>query len=144
MSGSRPVRTPSGVINVEPVNAPLRRGTVVRLRSIDTWSVMRTGFLLSMSIAVVIVVAVAVLWLLFSATGVFDAIGRTGDNIIGTTTNPHPVEVWLTFPRLMVITLIVAVIEVILTTAALTLLASLYNVASSMVGGVEATLSEDR
>ena len=37
MSGSRPVRTPSGVINVEPVTAPAaRRGASVRVSSIDT------------------------------------------------------------------------------------------------------------
>src|SRR6478609_5875533 len=145
MSGSRPVRTPAGVVNVEPVNAPARRGgptrARVRVSNLDTWSVMRTAFVLSLSIAVVIVVAVCALWLLFSVTGVFDALGRTADDIAGSSAN---VKAWFSFPRVAGLTLVIGVIEVVLTTAALTLLASLYNIAAGWVGGVEATLSDQR
>src|SRR6478609_626385 len=142
MSGSRPVKTPAGLVNVEPVNAPARKaGARVRLTTLDTWSVMRTSFVLSLAIAVVILVAVLTLWTLFSVTGVFDALGRTADDIAGSSAN---VQAWFSFPRVAGLTLVIGVVEVVLTTAALTLLASLYNIAAGWVGGVEATLSDQR
>jgi hypothetical protein len=143
MSGSRPVQTPAGLVNVEPITARGGRGTAaqVRIANIDTWSVMRTSFVLSLAIAVVITVAVFTLWLLFSITGVFDALGRTADDIAGSSAN---VRAWFSFPRVAGLTLVVGVVEVVLTTAALTLFASLYNIAAGWVGGVEATLSEQR
>ena len=143
MSGSRPVKTPAGVVNVEPINAPARRSTNanVRISTLDTWSVMRTAFVLSLSIAVVIFVAVMTLWGLFTVTGVFDALGRTADDIAGSSAN---IQAWFSFPRVAGLTLVIGVVEVVLTTAALTLLASLYNIAAGWVGGVEATLSEQR
>lgn len=142
MSGGRPVRTPGGMINVEPVNAPApRRGAaVVRLRSLDTWSVMRVGFVLSLAIAVVIVVAVMTLWFLFTVTGVFDTVGRNLEDVLDSTN----VSAWFSLPRVLGILLVVSAVEVVLTTAALTLVASLYNMTASWVGGVEATLSEER
>src|SRR6478609_3792201 len=143
MSGSRPVQTPAGLVNVEPVGAPRVRsnGATVRIANLDTWSVMRTAFVLSLSIAVVIFVAVMVLWGLFTVTDVFDALGRTADDIAGSSAN---IQAWFSFPRVAGLTLVVGVVEVVLTTAALTLLASLYNIAAGWVGGVEASLSEQR
>jgi hypothetical protein len=141
MSGGRPIRTPAGMINAQPVAPAARRGAVVRVSSIDTWTVMRTGFVLSLSIAIVIFVAVLALWALFTAAGVFDAVGNTADDIAGSSSN---LEKWFTFPRVAGITLVVGVIEVVLVTAAMTLVASLYNTAAGWVGGVEVTLSEQR
>lgn len=139
--GTRPVQTPAGTVHVAPVGAP--RDAVVRVSAIDTWSVMRTSFLLSLAFAVVVIVAVALLWTLFSFAGVFDAVGRTADDIAGAGSTLD-VQSWLTFPRVMGVTLLVAVIEVVLVTAAATLVASLYNLAAGWVGGFELLLSEQR
>jgi len=155
MSESRPVRTPAGVINVEPVNAgpsapkkaaaaparPAGRGALVRVKSVDTWSVMRAGFVLSLAIAIVILVAVMTLWALFAASGVFDSLSRIIDDVVGASANA---EVWFSFSRVVLITAVIASIEVVLTTAALTLVAALYNLAAGWVGGIEITLVDDR
>lgn len=141
MSGSRPVRTPAGVVHVQPVGAA--RDAHVRVVGVDTWSVMRTGFLLSLSIAIVIVIAVAVLWTLFSLAGVFDSVGRTADDIAGANSS-FDLNEWFAFPRVMGVTLLVSVVEVVLVTAAMTLVASLYNLVAGWVGGVEIALGEDR
>ena len=142
MSGGRPVRTPSGYINVESVNAPARpSGAVVRLRHLDTWSVMRTSFVLALSIALVILVAVLTLWTLFTVTGVFDTVGRNVEDVLGTSTN---VAAWFGLPRVIGLTLLLSAVQVVLTTAALTLLAALYNITAGWTGGFEASLYEDR
>ena len=155
MSEGRPIRTPAGVINVEGVDparpaagsgagagaGSARSGPVrARVSNIDTWSVMRTAFVLSIAIAVVILVAVLVLWGLFEVTGVWDAVSRATDGVFDESSN---VDAWFSLPRVMLVTVVVGVVEVVLTTAALTLLASLYNVAGSWVGGLEITLTDE-
>jgi hypothetical protein len=142
MSTPRPVRTPAGVVHVQPVGAT-RGDAHVRVVAVDTWSVMRTGFVLSLSFAIVIVVAVTVLWTMFSIAGVFDAVGRTADDIAGANSS-FDVRDWLSFPRVMGLTLLVSVVEVVLVTAAMTLIASLYNLAAGWMGGIEIGLSEQR
>ena len=71
----------------------------------------------------------------------FSAVGGTIDDIAGTSSN---IEAWFTFPRVVGVTLVLGVVEVVLVTAAITLFASLYNIAAGWVGGVEVTLSEHR
>src|SRR4051794_29139628 len=112
MSGSRPVKTPAGTVNVEPINAPRRPNAdaQVRITNLDTWSVMRTSFVLSLAIAVVILVAVLTLWALFTVTGVFDALGRTADDIAGSSAN---IQAWFSFPRVAGLTLVIGVVEVV-------------------------------
>ena len=157
MSGSRPVRTPAGVVNVEPVAGaargtgdgparrdvedPVRRAGVMRFRSFDTWSVMRTAFVLSIAIAIVILVAVLALWALFTVTGVFSSVSRVIDDVAGSS---YHAKAWFSLPRVLLVTILVGLVEVVLTTAAITLLASLYNAAASWTGGVEVVVSEDR
>ena len=138
------MRTPAGVVHVQPVGAARAPGAAhARLVALDTWSVMRTGFVLSLSFAVVIIVAVTVLWAMFSVAGVFDAVGRTADDIAGTNSR-FDINDWFAFPRVMGLTLLVSVIEVVLVTAAMTLTAALYNLAAGWMGGVELTLTEQR
>lgn len=137
----RSFQTPAGVVRVEHVGRS--RDSVVRISAIDTWSVMRTSFMLSLSFAIVIIVAVGVLWGLFEVAGVFDAVGRTADDIAGAGSTLD-VASWLSFPRVMGLTLLVAVVEIVLVTAAATLFASLYNLVAGWVGGFEAYLSEQR
>ena len=50
---------------------------------VDPWSVTKAAFLLSLTVAVVLVVAVALLWLVFYVTGVFGTLSRTIDEVIG-------------------------------------------------------------
>jgi hypothetical protein len=72
---------------------------------------------------------------------VFDTIGRQLDDIAGSSAN---LSEWFAFERVALLTVLLAAVEVVLTTAALTLLAALYNIAASWGGGIEATLADDR
>jgi hypothetical protein len=101
---------------------------------------MKVGFVLSIAFAIVIVVAISLLWLLFSLAGVFDTVGRTINEVVGSSVDART---WLSFARVSGATLLVAAVEIVLTTALITLGATLYNLAAGFVGGVEVMLTED-
>ncbi len=132
---SRPVAA-----TATPLGPRRARLMVTRL---DPWSVMKTSFMLAVSIAVVIVVAVAVLWMVLQVTGVFDSITRTVDDLTGTGTTTVDVGTLISFGRVMGIALVIAGVEVILVSALATLFAFLYNLSVGITGGLQVTLSED-
>jgi hypothetical protein len=105
---------------------------------------MKTAFLLSIAFGIVTVVAVAVVWSVLGAAGVWDAINQTVSDVLGGSggTNFH-VEDYVGTSRVMGFTMIVAVVDVVLITAISTLAAFLYNLAAALLGGLEVTLAED-
>jgi hypothetical protein len=111
---------------------------------IDPWSVMKTAFLLSIALGVVTVIAVAVVWSVLGAAGVWDSINKTVQEVIGGESgSTFDVENYVGTSRVMGFTMIVAVVDVVLITAIATLGAFLYNLAASLLGGIEVTLAED-
>jgi hypothetical protein len=131
-----------------PPSAPARpRGTRrarLRLVHLDPWSVMKTAFLLSIAFGIVVVVAVAVVWSVLSAAGVWTSINKTVADVVGgDTTSTFDIRNYVGTSRVLGFTLIVAVLDVILVTAISTLAAFLYNLAAALLGGVEVTLAED-
>jgi hypothetical protein len=126
---------------------PRRKGTRrarLRLVHLDPWSVMKTSFLLSIALGIVTVVAVAVVWSVLDAAGVWDSINQTvGDVLGGDATQTFDVKDYVGTSRVLGFTMIVAVVDVVLITAISTLGAFLYNLAAALLGGVEVTLAED-
>jgi hypothetical protein len=131
-----------------PVGAtPRPRGTRrarLRLVHLDPWSVMKTSFLLSIAFGIVTVVAVAVVWSVLGAAGVWDSINQTVSDVLGgDSTQNFDVQNYVGTSRVLGFTMIVAVVDVVLITAISTLAAFLYNLAAALLGGVEVTLAED-
>lgn len=124
-----------------PPGPAVRRARVAVSR-VDPWSVLKLAFLLSVALAVVTVVAVAVLWGILSAAGVFDSIASTVAKVAGSTTTTSSVTQFLSFSRVLGFTAIVAVVDAVLLTALATLGAFLFNLAAGLVGGVDVTLTE--
>lgn len=110
---------------------------------LDPWSVMKTAFMLSISLAIVILMALALLWWTLDVTGVFAAIGRTIDDVAGTSTTAFDFMSLVGFNRVMGIALVLAAIEIVLVSALSTLFAFLYNLSVGLTGGLEVTLAED-
>ncbi|AOP44857.1 hypothetical protein SL103_00040 [Streptomyces lydicus] len=110
----------------------------------DPWSVMKVSFLLSIALGICTVVAAAVLWMVMNAMGVFSTVGGT---ISEATANGDgggfDLQGFLSLPRVLLFTSIIAVIDVVLATALATLGAFIYNLSAGLVGGVELTLAED-
>lgn len=133
-SGSRPSTTGRG----------RTRKARLRMTHLDPWSVMKTSFLLSVAFGIVTVIAVAVVWSVLGAAGVWDSINQTVQEVIGGDTGEaFDVENYVGTSRVMGFTMIVAVVDVVLITAIATLGAFLYNLAATLLGGVEVTLAED-
>lgn len=124
------------------------RGRVrrARLRAVrlDPWSVMKTSFLLSIAAGVILLVAVAVIWKVLETAGVYDAVNRTVADVLGGASNAHfDINEYVGLQRVLGITTLLCVVDVVLITAIATLGAFLYNLSAALLGGVEVTLAED-
>lgn len=115
----------------------------LRLSHIDPWSVMKTSFLLSIALGVVTVVAVAVIWSVLGAAGVWESIDSAVGDVVGGTGASFAIEDYLGTSRVLGFTMLVAVVDVVLVTVVATLGAFLYNLAAALLGGLEVTLAED-
>ena len=105
---------------------------------------MKTSFLLSIALGIVTVVAVAVVWSVLSAAGVWESINRTVADVLGgDTTTSFDVRDYVGTSRVLGFATLVSVFNVLLVTAIATLAAFLYNLAAALLGGLEVTLTED-
>lgn len=139
----------SAASSTPTVSAPRKGGGKVRkarlrVSHLDPWSVMKTAFLLSVALGIVTVVAVAVIWSLLGAAGIWEAINSAvGDVVAEDGQSTFAIEDYLGTSRVLGFTMLVAVVDVVLVTVVATLGAFLYNLAAALLGGIEVTLSED-
>ena len=135
--------TPTARRTPAPSRAPRRAR--LRLSRIDPWSVMKVSFLLSIAFGIVTVVSVFMVWSVLGAAGVWSSINNTVSDTVssGSSASTFNIEDYLGMSRVLGFTMLVSVIDVILITAIATLGAFLYNMAASLLGGIEVTLSED-
>ena len=75
-----------GVTTLPPAEVPggARRARL-QVTRVDPWSTAKVAFVLSVGLAVAIIIAITVLWLLFSVAGVFDSVGRVLEETVGST-----------------------------------------------------------
>ena len=111
---------------------------------VDPWSVMKMSFLLSVTIGIAGVVMITVLWMILSGMGVFADINRTVEDVTKTSNGAgFDLMDYVGLGRVVSLSIVIGVIDVILMTAIATLGAFLYNVCSSLVGGLQLTLTDD-
>ncbi len=128
-------------------SSSLRRTRKARLRlsRVDPWSVMKTSFLFSIAFGIMFWIATSVLWYVITSSGLFEAINAAIVNIIS---NPGNTETWriedyVNGNKVLGIAALLAVINVVISTALGTLAAFLYNLSANILGGLELTLAED-
>src|SRR6476659_229577 len=140
-----PVREPKPArrTTAAPVRGPRRAR--LRLSRIDPWSVMKVSFLLAIAFGIVTVVSVFMVWSVLGAAGVWSSINNTVSDTLssGNTVSTFNIQDYLGMSRVLGFTMLVSVIDVVLITAVATLGAFLYNMAASLLGGIEVTLAED-
>lgn len=141
---SGPAATAGSASNAAGSGVRRTRKARLVLARVDPWSVMKLGFLLSIALAIVSIVAVLVLWLVLDALGVFDAVSRTVTDVTSSETSAGvDVLAYVGLGRVLGVTTVLACVNVVLFTALATLGAFLYNIAATLVGGLHVTLAEE-
>jgi hypothetical protein len=110
---------------------------------VDPWSVMKMSFLLSVALGIAGVVLTAVLWMILSTMNVFSDVEGVLQSLQTTTSDPFSIKDYVGFGRVVSLSIVIGVIDVILMTAIATVMAFLYNICSALVGGVQLTLTDD-
>lgn len=111
---------------------------------LEPYSVAKSAFVLSLSLAVIIIVATILMWIMLSLSGTFDVINSTVDDIGGEGASAFDIFSFVSFGRIVGLALLVAAFEIVLTTVLATVFAAIYNATVTFTGGVEVTLSEDQ
>jgi len=125
-----------------PTKAPGAR-TRLRLVRVEPYSVTRLAFVVSVALMIVTTVAAAFFWLALEATGVWSEINETVAALLSDDSASFDITDYLGFTRMVGGTLVVSGINVILMTALATVGAHLFNLAAALLGGVEATFTDD-
>lgn len=137
--------SPAGSGGTRPQRRTGPRRVRLTLQRVDPWSVMKISFLVSVALGVATVIMVAVLWTVLNGMNVFSTVN---DLIVEITTGETSASTfnlmdYIGFGRVVSLSVVIGVINVILLTALATLTAFLYNVCTALVGGAQLTLSDE-
>lgn len=109
---------------------------------VDPWSVAKVAFVLSVAIGIIMVIATALLWLMLDSLGVFDALARNFNEIVGSSGADFDLMSLLSFSRIVGGVLVLTSVEIVLVSVLAGVFAILYNISVSMTGGVEVVLTD--
>lgn len=136
-TGQRPAARPGQ----RPGRATPRRVRLTVSR-VDPFSVFKVSFLLSVAVGIATVVMVGVLWTVLAGMGVFDNLNELLRTLDREGSNFNLMD-YIGFGKVLSLSVLIGVIDVILMTAIATLMAFLYNICASLVGGLQLTLTDD-
>jgi len=144
-AGAVPTRPRTGRVRTAGGTVRPARKARLRVARLDPWSVMKVSLMFSIAVGIVLFVAVALLWSVIEASCALQTLQDTLNALLGNPDGSGTVQVSAFIDRWRVLgfTAIVSGINVILLTALATLGAFLYNLSSSVLGGLEVTLAED-
>ena len=109
---------------------------------VDAWSVAKVTFMLSIAVAIIQVVASAIVWVLLDVVGVFSQITQIVSST-GLDAGGFDLKNVLSLTTVVSGVTIFSIVEVVIFTLLATIAALIYNVVSSLVGGVHVTLGDD-
>nr|WP_269151191.1 DUF3566 domain-containing protein [Spelaeicoccus albus] len=120
------------------------RKVKLTVSKVDPWSVMKLSFLLSVALGIAMVVATFVIWVVLDRAGVFDTISTALSEIAGGESSAsQTITSMFELGRVISIATVLAIVDIILITAISTLVSLLYNLGSTLVGGLGLTLTDD-
>lgn len=117
----------------------------LRLARIDPWSAMKTSFLFAIAGGIMFWVATYLVWAAIGASGLFDYINTMVASIINAPGQQDAFQIqrYVSTNKVLGLAAVLAFVDVVLLTILGTLAAFLYNLAATMLGGLEVTLAED-
>ena len=130
------------------VRPAVRRGTPrarrmnLSLTHLNVWSVAKVSFMMGVAGAIIQIVAVALIYGMLYAVGLFDQINQIVSST-GLNTDGFSLAQVLSLPTVMSATTIFSIVEIVLLTLLAVIVAAIYNVVSSLVGGLHITLGDD-
>lgn len=115
------------------------------VNQVDPWSVFKISLLLSVALGIATVIMVAVLWTVLSGMNVFATVNEFIVQVTSGENNASSFDLmnYIGLRRVLALSTVFAVINVVLLTALATLGAFLYNVCAALVGGTHLTLSDE-
>lgn len=118
------------------------RAARLKLSHVEPWSVTKMAFVVSVALMIVSVVAVTVFWIVMQMTGVWGALNDSVSNVLADDASAFDITDYLGFGRVVGVTLLISSLNVIFMTALATIAAHLYNLAATILGGIEVTFGE--
>ena len=97
---------------------------------------------LAVAIGIMTGVATAVFWTVLDGMGVFTEVNSLVESIVG---KESPVDVlqFVEFNRVVALSTLIAIVNMVLITALSTIMAFIYNLVAAMVGGIHLTMTDD-
>ena len=140
VNAKRPTGSRRQLVRPAP-RSKIRRARLV-VQKVDTWSVAKLIFLLSIALGIVTVVASVILWLFLQASGAFTGVNQLISSV-GTGSTTVDISQMISLGQVALVTTIFAVVNTVVFTLLGMIGAILYNLAAKLVGGVTLTLSDE-
>ncbi|MGO4957818.1 DUF3566 domain-containing protein [Luteococcus sp. Sow4_B9] len=117
----------------------------LRLSRVDPWSVMKTAFLFTIAGGIIFFISTWVIWGVINASGVFEAVNTAVTDLVASpgSETAFRLEDYVNTPKVLGFAALISSLNVVLLTALATLFSFLYNLAATVLGGLEVTLAED-
>ena len=122
---------------------PAKRQAMLTLARVEPWSVMKFSFVASVVAFIILFVAVAVLYMVLAALGVFDSLQHTVSTITGAQgTSGTDISHYYSASVVLGYTAMLGALNIVLITAMSTVGSVIYNLIAKTIGGIEVTLRE--
>lgn len=121
---------------------PRARRMSLSLVRVDAWSVAKVTFLLSVAGGIIQVIAAGLVWLFLNMVGVFDQVTQIVSST-GLDSNGFNLADVFSLPTVLSAVTIFSIVEIIIVTILSAIVALLYNVVGSLVGGIHVILGDD-
>jgi hypothetical protein len=120
-----------------------KRQAMLTLARVEPWSVMKFSFVASVVAFIILFVAVAVLYMVLAALGVFDSIQHTVTTMTSAQGSAGTnISHWTSPSLILGYTAMLGALNIVLITAMATVGSVIYNLIAKTIGGIEVTLRE--
>ena len=145
-AGSNDASVGAGVAGAAAQPAAKKQAVGIRqikmtISKVDPLAALKLGFLISVVIGFMIVIAMAIIWFVLDGIHVFGEM----EGLLQTLNSAQLLEMmqYLEFGRWMSFAVIVAILDIVLMTALSAVAAVVYNIISALVGGLRITVTDE-